>query len=486
MKLFAGKAKGKPDAVFLFFLEGEKNLSTAAREADRLCKGQVKKLLEMGFKAGSRESELVHLPAGRWRMAVMLGLGERKTLDSERFREAVAAGLKRLCKYSLKSVEVEMINAKGTMVIEPEQARAIGEAAFFAGYRYREFKKDDGSFPSELCLFGNEGDISAPVKKAEITGQEHCYVRDLVNKPGADKFPEMLAKEARKAAKEFKLEIKVYDERSLKKMGYNGILRVGQGSSRPPRMVMLRYRGANKPLIGLVGKGVTFDTGGISLKGPEGMERMKDDMTGAAVVLGVIRAAARMKLRQNLVAVIPLAENMPGAAAQRPGDILRMGDGTTVEVISTDAEGRLILADAIHHCRLQKPAKIIDVATLTGACNIALGRFAIGLMGTDEELMTGLSHAGLVAGERCWALPLWDEYKEMIKGEISDLRNVGRGREAGTIIGGMFLKNFARKTPWAHLDIAGTAWAIEPHPYLGKGPTGKGLRLLLRFLEAQT
>ena len=304
---------------------------------------------------------------------------------------------------------------------------------------------------------------------------EHCFVRDLCNMPGLDLYPERFASEARKSAKQFGLKVKVFDEKALQRMGYHGILRVGQGSRRQPRMVVLRYNGAGakSPWFGLVGKGVTFDTGGISLKDPGGMEQMKGDMTGAAVVLGVMRAAARLKLKLNLVAVLPLAENMPGGNAQRPGDVLRMADGTTVEVISTDAEGRLILADALYHCRKLKVRQMIDIATLTGACMIALGRFAIGLMGTDEDLLARISEAGLKPGERCWMLPLWAEYQELIRGDISDLRNIGRGREAGTILGGTFLKRFAADTPWAHLNIASTDWSEENHTYLGRSQPEK-------------
>jgi leucyl aminopeptidase len=485
MKVFAGRSKDRPDAIFLFFEQGKKELSAPAREVDRLSHGGVSRVLEMGFKARRRDSELLVVPTGRWRLAVLLGLGEPSKLDAEALREAVAAGLGRVCKYKLKIVEVELIESRHGGLGGEESARATAEAFWYSSYQYKEFKAAENHFPSEVRLLGDASKIGKALQKAEVTGQEHCFVRDLVNKPGSELWPEKFAQIARRSARECKLKITVYDEKALVRMGYNGIASVGRGSERPPRLVVLRYQGAGpgKPLIGLVGKGVTFDTGGISLKPPEGMEKMKDDMSGAAAVLGAMRAAARLKLRLNLAAVIPLAENMPDGTAQRPGDILRMGNGTTVEVISTDAEGRLILADALHHCAKLRPKQIIDIATLTGACTIALGRFAIALMGNDEKLLAKISQAGLAAGERCWMLPLWDEYKELIRGSVSDLRNVGRGREAGTIIGGVFLKQFIGDSPWAHLDIAGTAWSDDTHPYLGRGPTGKGLRLLVRYLD---
>jgi len=485
MKLFAGKSRAKPDAVFLFFREGEKEFSPVAAQIDRLTKGGIKRIFGLGFKGKRKESELIAVTGARWPLAVLLGVGEREKLDGEAFREAAAAGLKRICKYSVKSVEVELIDVKGSLISLEEEARAVGEACWFSTYQYQEFKAAERKAPAQVWLLGDAAKTENAAKRASVVGEEHCFVRDLVNQPGSVLYPEQFAELALKSARAYGLKAKVYDEKALKKMGYNGILRVGQGSRRPARLVTLEYRGATgkKPLIGLVGKGVTFDSGGISLKGPEGMERMKDDMAGAAAVLGVLRAVARFKLKINLVGVLPLAENMPGGGAQRPGDIIRMADGTTVEVISTDAEGRLILADGLYHCRKFKPSQMIDIATLTGACKIALGRFAIGLMGNDEKLLTSLSQAGLLAGERCWTLPLWDEYKELIRGTVSDLRNGSWGREAGTIIGGVFLKHFVADTPWAHLDIAGTAWAEEAHPYLGKGPTGKGLRLLVSYLE---
>ena len=488
MKVFAGRAKTKPDALFLFFEQGKKELSALAKEVDQLSKGGVSRILEMGFKARRKDSELLVLPAGRWRLAVLLGLGEPGKLSAEALREAVAAGLTRIGRYKLKSVELELVERKHGLLNLEESARAMAEACWFASYQYKEFKAPEGHPPAEIWLLGEESKIGKALEKAEVTGQEHCFVRDLVNKPGAELWPEKFAQIARRSAKELKFKAMVYDEKALARMGCSGIVSVGRGSARPPRMVVLRYNGAapGKPLIALVGKGVTFDTGGISLKPPEGMEKMKDDMSGAAAVLGAIRAAARLKFKLNLAAVIPLAENMPDGTAQRPGDILRMGNGVTVEVISTDAEGRLILADALHYCSRLKPKQIIDVATLTGACTIALGRFAIALMGNDEKLLAKVSQAGILSGERCWMLPLWDEYGELIRGTVSDLNIVGKGREAGTIIGGVFLKRFIHNTPWAHLDIAGTAWSDDNHPYLGRGPTGKGLRLLVRYLEELT
>jgi len=485
MKLLAGTCKGKADAIFLFFCEGEKVLSKTAKEVERLSGNGISRLLEMGFKAKRRDCELLVLSSARWGLAVLLGAGKRKDLNGEAFREAVSAGLKRISQYKVKRIEVELLEPLDNSFSLEEEARAVGEAFYLASYQYSEYKKRDLSAASEVYVLGGDRGIGKALGIAEVIGEEHCYIRDLINKPGADLGPEEFAQEARRSAKKYGLKVKVYDEKALQRMGYNGVLRVGQGSRKPARLVELRYQalGASKAWVGLVGKGITFDTGGISLKSAQGMEQMKGDMTGAAVVLGVMRCAARLKLGLNLIGVIPLAENMPGGAAQRPGDVIRMADGTTVEVISTDAEGRLILADALYHCQLFKPEQVLDIATLTGACKIALGRYAIALMGNDEALMSKLSQAGALAGERCWILPLWDEYMSLLKSDIADIKNGNWAREAGTIVGGIFLKKFVKDVPWAHLDIASVDWADEAHPYLGKGPTGKGMRLLVRYLE---
>ncbi len=485
MNLFAGRCPGKPEAVFIFLCQKEKPLSQASKQVDRLSQGGLSRILELGFKGKRKESELLVLPSGRWRLAVLLGVGERKGLNGEVFREAVASGLKRISGYKVSRVEVELLDPGESGLSLEEEARAAGEAFWFASYRYSEFKKPDRVFPKEVWILGADKKARDALFLAQVVGEEHCFARELVNKPGSELWPEKFAEEARRSGRRFGFKVKVYDEKALSRMGYNGIVRVGQGSRRPARLVELSYRGASvrEGTIGLVGKGVTFDTGGISLKPPQGMETMKDDMTGAAVVLGVMRAAARLDLKLNLAGVIPLVENMPGGAAQRPGDIIRMADGTTVEVISTDAEGRLILADGLYHCRRLKPKQMIDIATLTGACRMALGRFAIGLMGNSEELLSRISQSGALSGERCWILPLWDDYLELLKSDAAELKNGNWGREAGTIVAGIFLKHFVGEVPWAHLDIAGTAWADEAHPYLGRGPTGKGLRLLVRYLE---
>jgi leucyl aminopeptidase len=270
----------------------------------------------------------------------------------------------------------------------------------------------------------------------------------------------------------------------MERNGMEALLAVAKGSCQPPRFIILEYHGgatAERPTV-LVGKGITFDSGGISLKPREGMEKMKNDMAGGAAVLGTVTAAARLGLPVNLVGLIPCAENLPGGRAYKPGDLVRSMAGKTIEIVNTDAEGRLVLCDALHYAQKYRPAALIDLATLTGACVVALGTFSSGVMGNDVRLVKALQQAGEASGERLWELPLWDEYGELMKSDVADLKNAG-GATAGTISAGWFLKQFAGKAKWAHLDIAGTAWEEKGRPYLPKGATGIGVRLLIEFLR---
>ncbi|HEU0264553.1 MAG TPA: leucyl aminopeptidase, partial [Geobacterales bacterium] len=305
------------------------------------------------------------------------------------------------------------------------------------------------------------------------------------NEPGNVATPSYLAEQARQLAATVGCRCTIIDKDELERLGAGGILAVGKGSHYPPCLVELTYQGGGegaRPLL-LIGKGITFDSGGISLKPREGMERMKDDMAGAAAVLGVVRAVAELKLPINLVALLPLAENLPGGGAYKPGDILRTMAGTTVEVNNTDAEGRLVLADALHYGRRFNPAAVIDIATLTGACLVALGTLATCIMGNNQGLVDRLLRSGETSGERLWQLPLWDEYGEAMKSDIADMKNAG-GPHAGTITAGWFLQQFVDNgVPWVHLDIAGTAWEEKGRPYLPKGASGVGVRLLVDFIR---
>jgi leucyl aminopeptidase len=308
--------------------------------------------------------------------------------------------------------------------------------------------------------------------------------------------PSRIAAEAKQIAKERGVRVKILERRDVERLGMGAFLGVARGSHEPPKFIILEYtgkaRGAGhgargtrdgknaKPIV-IVGKTITFDTGGISLKPAENMEQMKADMTGGAEVLATVRAAARLRLPLHLIGILPATENMPGGRAIKPGDILTTLAGKTVEVQNTDAEGRLILADGLAYATRYKPAVILDIATLTGACMVALGQFAVGMFGNDEAVKRRVQQAGLTAGERVWEMPLWEEYFEQLRSDVADMRNIG-GRGGGMITAALFLSKFVGDCPWIHLDIASTDWSERERAYIAKGPTGIGTRLLLQYL----
>jgi leucyl aminopeptidase len=496
MKVISGKGKienSRADALALMFLEDELKLSRAGKFADRLGKGSLSRVLKARFKGKKDEAEVV--PLGKdspFGLVVLLGLGPRARskgssgLDAECFRRAAGAMVNALSRYQARRVHAELVPEEFPSLSFHEMAQGFVEGAVLRSYRYSEYKKpEDAKAIDTLVLFSKGKNIDSSLRQGRIVAEEVNFVRELINMPGNELPPLELARIAEKSARELKFSCRTYKQTDLKRMGYNAILAVGQGSTRPPCLVVLHYKGGKKKTLPFVfvGKGITFDSGGISIKPSADMDKMKYDMAGAAAVLGAIRAAARLSLKANVDSLLPLAENLPGGGAERPGDIIRTAAGVTVEVANTDAEGRLVLADALHHAVGLKPRAIIDLATLTGAAVVVVGSQAIPLMGNNEELLARVSAAGVATGERTWLLPLWDEYEDLVKSEVADIRNIGAGREAGTIVGGMFLKRFVKDMPWAHLDIASTAWTDKAHPYLGIGPTGKGTRLLVRLLE---
>nr|MCU0531596.1 leucyl aminopeptidase [Syntrophales bacterium] len=328
--------------------------------------------------------------------------------------------------------------------------------------------------------------LKAAVGTAESVSRAVCYARDLVSTPSNEMTPSDMARRAREAVVSKKVRLTVLGNREMEKLGMHALLSVARGSMEPARFIILEYSGGRrgeKPCV-IVGKGITFDSGGISLKPPDKMEEMKADMSGGAAVLAVIKAAAELGLPLNLVGLVPATENLPGGRAYKPGDVLRSMSGQTIEVISTDAEGRLILADALTYAGRFKPKAIIDMATLTGACVIALGDDVIGMMGTDGALKDSLRRAAVETGEKLWELPIWDDYAELIKSDVADMKNTG-GRAGGAITAAVFLGKFVGNTPWVHLDIAGPAWLSKEKPYIPRGASAVGVRLLLRFLRDQ-
>ncbi|HKC84515.1 MAG TPA: leucyl aminopeptidase, partial [Blastocatellia bacterium] len=327
------------------------------------------------------------------------------------------------------------------------------------------------------------GEVGRGVERGRIIAEATNFARELINEPANVITPTELARRAEDMAREHGLEFDALDEARMKELGMGAFLGVAQGSAEPAKMITLTYapKTESKETIAIVGKGITFDTGGISIKPSDGMEKMKYDMAGGATAIGAMRAIAQLKPQVKVIGVVPTTENMPGGRAQRPGDVVRAMSGKTIEVINTDAEGRLILADAVAYARKLGATRIIDLATLTGAVSIALGDVYVALLGTDQAWIDKILAAAKKAGEKVWQLPLDKDYREQIKSEIADIKNVG-GRKAGTITGAYFIREFAEDTPWAHLDIAGTAWNENGKPYLAIGPTGVGLRTLVNLV----
>ncbi|MBF0194479.1 MAG: leucyl aminopeptidase [Magnetococcales bacterium] len=460
-------------------------------------KNEVQRLLKDRWISGKAgETLLVPVPADSVVLAqrvLLVGVGETKKITPEGLR-ALGAQLYLACKkHNISSINALFAldkhnGIKGVNVIE-----LMAEGALLSSYKFEAFqskKDDDKKKPTSIKItFASKKEDTSSAKKLLSKVEKICrgvaLARDLGNQPGNVLNPETLVEQASKALEDLPVKISVLNEKALTKKGMNGILAVGQGSATPPRMITMEYRkGGDRPLLAVVGKAITFDSGGISIKPSNKMEEMKFDMCGGAAVFGFMQAIAEMKLPINVVGIVPAAENLPSSSAQRPGDIIKTGKGVFVEVINTDAEGRLILADALHHAESFNPAAIIDFATLTGACVVALGKHCSGMMGNDDKLLEALKQVGEDCGDRVWPLPMFDDYQEQIKSTVADIKNVG-GPGGGTITAGCFLSRFVEDSrPWAHIDIAGTAWDMgSSKPHFPKGATGVGVRLLCSYVE---
>jgi leucyl aminopeptidase len=372
--------------------------------------------------------------------------------------------------------------------LDPEtQVRALATGLRLRSYRFTKYRKppeeEEGVTPVERVRFFADGVAERVAAEVTALTDAVAFTRDLVSEPANVLYPESFARIC-EGLREFGVEVEVFDRDALERLGMNALLAVGQGSARPPFMVVMRWKGADAGApLALVGKGVCFDTGGISIKPAQGMEQMKWDMAGAAAVVGAMRALAVRGARADVVGAIGLAENMPSGTAQRPGDVIRTYAGKTVEVINTDAEGRLVLADVVAYvCERFAPAAVVDLATLTGAIIVALGHEKAGLFANDDALAAALAEAGEEVGEPLWRMPLGREYEKHIRSDIADIKNTGRGREAGSIAGAVFIQQFVGDRPWAHLDIAGVAWASRDTALVRKGATGFGVRLLDRLV----
>ncbi len=469
-------------------LEGEQHperLLPASSVRDRALNQLVR---NSGFRGARNETAL--LPHGKqWVLVVGLGKAKELSLDVARQFAATAARALRARGFTRLTLPVLVDRAFGPPATA---AQALTEGALLGLYRYdklRQVPKHERSrrIDAITLVVERAGDVAAAkraVEKAEVIAEAVYLARDLINGPSNIVTPTYLAHQARTIATQHRLKCAVIPFAQLKRRGFGGIVGVAQGSAHPAQFIVLDYNPPRKrATFAFCGKGITFDSGGISIKPAAKMEQMKYDMAGAAAVMGTIQAAARFKLPYRVIGIIAATENLPSGTAQKPGDVLKTLSGKTVEVINTDAEGRLVLSDCLHYAKRYKPDCVVDVATLTGACIVALGKEAIGLLTKDERLAARLNHAGKETHERVWRLPLWNEYGELMKSDIADLKNVSDTGEGGTITAAKFLEAFAEGLPWAHLDIAGTAWTEKDKPYMPKGAVGIGVRLLIELME---
>jgi len=461
----------------------------AACEETRLT-AELTGLFEAGdFRGRADQTLLLYPRTGQGpRRLLLTGLGQQDALDVAKVRQASAAALRKAREMQVADITVGALD--DLPLDRGAAAQAFAEGLELGAYqftRYRTGLTDEQSFRVERAVLFTRTDDES-IRRAVSDGQKIArgviLARELVNGPGYAMTPAALGEAAQSLGKECGFKVTVLDKAQLTEQGFGGILAVGKGSENEPRFIVMEYGRANgTPTICLVGKGLTFDSGGLSLKPPDAMETMKSDMAGAAAVYGAMQAAAELELPLHIVGLVSAAENMPSPGAYRPGDVVTTLSGKTVEVLNTDAEGRIILSDALYYAQRYKPAAIVELSTLTGAIIIALGSHAIGMMGTDQNLADRITRAGEESGERVWQLPLWDEYREMIKSEIADIKNMA-GRPAGSITAGAFLAEFTGDYPFVHLDIAGTAWVSKPtKPYEIHGGTGVGVRLLSSFLR---
>jgi leucyl aminopeptidase len=465
-------------------------LPASLADLDKGTGGVIGRVLAAGDFSGKRDETAVLYPSGPAARVLLLGLGKADEVDRGSLRRAAAIAAKRARTLGVPRAAFHLPSEARGKVSPSEAGQAIAEGLAQGVWQYTEMKRpsEDTKKPQlervEILATDAIEELKKGQRIGEAIGAGQTFARGIQVLPGNVCTPTYLGNVARDLAQRYGFESTILDKAAIIKEKMGGLLSVAQGSVEEPRFIVLEYKGAEGPPVVLVGKGVTFDTGGISIKPAQSMEDMKYDMSGAAAVLGTFEALGRLKPRVHVVGLIPSTENMPSGTAVKPGDVVTSHFGKTIEVINTDAEGRLILVDALSYARRYKPAAVVDIATLTGAIVVALGHVATGVMGDNEKLVDELRAAGERADERLWPLPLWEDYRDLMKSDIADVKNSG-GRPAGSISAGWFLKEFVDGFPWAHLDIAGTAYTEREEPGRVKGPTGMGVRLFTEFVLAR-
>jgi len=471
------------DADLLVIPVFENDSLNGDRDLDRASGGEYSAALKRGAFSGKLYEQLfTPIPGDRWkaRGALWVGLGPRTELTAEQLRRAATIG--GLAARQRRFGSIALVARSSPAVAVNHAVQALAEGAVLANYEGTSYKTSDDSIAwldrVEIRV-ARDADAKA-VERGRVLAECTNVARALSNEPGNVLTPREFADRAAKLARTADLKVEILDEKKIAALKMGMLMGVARGSSEPPRLVVLRYepkKAVHKAVLGLVGKGITFDTGGISIKPSENMDKMKDDMSGGAAVLCAMMAVARLRAPVRCIGIIPTTENMPGGRAMKPGDILTSAEGKTVEVLNTDAEGRLILGDAMWYARRLGVTHLVDIATLTGACVVALGKTTSGLFGRPATWVEQVRRASERAGDRSWPMPVFDDYKDLLKSEIADFTNTG-GRAGGAISAAVFLKEFAGDLPWVHMDIAGTAWAEEPRPYQPKGATGVGVRTL--------
>ena len=480
------------DALVTYVFEDGDGPQGRVAELDKLTGGLLTRLNKSGELTGKAlEPTLVHAPSGlKAARLLLVGAGKREQFNTATVRKVAGVTLRYLKTRSVHNFVFAVREGGAT----EELAQAFTEgvvAADFETDKYKTDKKKD-KFIDGIAIAGfSDAEKAAGEKgiaRGRIIADAQNFARDLVNEPSNKLTPKILAEKAETMAKEAGLAVEILDENRIAELKMGALLSVAQGSVEPPRVIVITYTPANPkpgaPTIGLVGKAVTFDTGGISIKPADGMEKMKYDMAGGATMLGIMRALAALKPNVKVICVVPSTENMPGGKAQKPGDIQTAMSGKTIEVLNTDAEGRLILADGVHYAKQLGATHLVDAATLTGAIVVALANVNVGVFGSDQAWTDKLLASAKAAGEKMWQMPMDDEYREFIKGSFADIQNIGSGKGGGSITGAWFIREFAGDTPWIHLDIAGTAWNDDAKPWLAKGPTGVALRTLVQLITS--
>ena len=493
----------KTDCLVLFSTE-EKNPSGKLAELDTKLKGIIKSLFKNKRFEGKLNQILLLNTTKPMRAdhLLLVGLGKGNEITADKLRQAAGTAAKYAENAKLTTISFYIPADNDAKDIHTGLAKSnesftqtVVEGGLLSLHHFDEYKqpaKEKLSRIKQIILITTAKSQVSSMRSSSSKGQKLAKAvvasRDLVSQPSNTATPSYLAEKAQELAKSFGMTCKVLKTSDMKRFEMGALLGVAKGSEEPPAFIILEHHGGikNDPPVVIVGKGITFDTGGISLKPPSNMDEMKMDMSGGAVTLGTLTAAAALKIPLNIVGLIPASENMPSGNAIKPGDILKSMSGKTIEVLNTDAEGRLILADALTYAARYKPKAIINLATLTGAVIVALGHQAAAVLGNNDELATCLQQCGEITGERLWPLPIWPEHEKAVKSDIADLKNIASpGVGAGTITAGAFLKSFVGEFPWCHLDIAGTSWSSEDKPYTPKGATGFGVRLLTRFLEQE-